>query len=203
MLAAATTPGRSRARSGEDAAPDLRRCSPPPGGGRAMRPRLRRRSQISAHLDRRLSRWTHRVGVSHLPRETPPPDAPNELAPRVAIRATDEREDGTNSWRVFLPPRGGGKRQESARDRHTQAPQAAEVDDASPERAADYVLEGQVGLPAALRASAGHRDFNAVMAEFSVTPTQFAALPSSTTCSRCRRTSSAASPPWTPPPSPA
>ena len=50
--------------------------------------------------------------------ETPPPDAPNELAPRVPFAASVAARNGANSWRVFLPPRhaegcafdiGGGK----------------------------------------------------------------------------------------------
>ncbi len=54
------------------------------GGGRCARD-LDGDCKLRITLARRLSRWTHRVGVALL-HKTPPPDAPHELAPRVAIR---------------------------------------------------------------------------------------------------------------------
>jgi len=51
------------------------------GGGRCVRG-LDGDHNAREFLDRRLSRWKHRVGVSRWRiRQTPPPDAPNELAP--------------------------------------------------------------------------------------------------------------------------
>ena len=51
------------------------------GGGRCVRG-LDGDHNAREFLDRRLSRWTHRVGVFRSSiRQTPPPDAPNELAP--------------------------------------------------------------------------------------------------------------------------
>jgi hypothetical protein len=51
------------------------------GGGRCVRG-LDGDHNAREFLDRRLSRWTHRVGVSRSSiRQTPPPDGPNELAP--------------------------------------------------------------------------------------------------------------------------
>jgi DNA-binding MarR family transcriptional regulator len=54
----------------------------------------------------------------------------------------------------------------------------AEVEDADPEarHAAGYVLEDQVGFLLRCAHQRATETFNAVMAEFSITPTQFAAL---------------------------
>ncbi|MGH7485181.1 MAG: MarR family winged helix-turn-helix transcriptional regulator, partial [bacterium] len=52
-----------------------------------------------------------------------------------------------------------------------------EAEDANPEaRAAGYVLEDQVGYLLRCAHQKATEIFNAVMAEFSITPTQFAAL---------------------------
>jgi hypothetical protein len=58
------------------------------GGGRCVRG-LDGDHNSHHTRNRRLSRWTHRVGVnsSHTRRETPPPDTPNELAPPIARQA--------------------------------------------------------------------------------------------------------------------
>ena len=62
-------------------------------------------------------------------RETPPPDAPNELAPHVAFEDSVGASNGANSWRVFLPPlraegsalvTGGGKRLRLGRLKRTR-----------------------------------------------------------------------------------
>ena len=56
---------------------------------------------------------------------------------------------------------------------------SAEVEDSSPDatqRAADYVLEDQVGYLLRCAHQRATEVFNTVMAEFSITPTQFAAL---------------------------
>jgi DNA-binding MarR family transcriptional regulator len=52
----------------------------------------------------------------------------------------------------------------------------SEPEDATPEVAADYVLEDQVGFLLRCAHQRATETFNAVMAEFSITPTQFAAL---------------------------
>jgi hypothetical protein len=49
-----------------------------------------------------LSPMAFLVGVSA--RETPPPDAPNELAPQASCLVRPAQVCGANSWRVFLPP---------------------------------------------------------------------------------------------------
>ena len=67
-------------------------------------------------------------------------------------------------------------RRRRPRDRHTRPPQAAEPLDDAAQRAADYVLEDQVGYLLRCAHQRATETFNAVMAEFSVTPTQFAAL---------------------------
>jgi hypothetical protein len=59
------------------------------GGGRCVRG-LDGARRARNFLDRRLSRWTHRVGVTgSRARQTPPPDAPNELAPHGSSYGTD------------------------------------------------------------------------------------------------------------------
>ena len=96
------------------AAPSTRR------GGRMVRPRFGPAIADSAtHSTAGPIRWTHLVGGDGKRRcETPPPDAPNELAPCVSFAASVATRNGANSWRVFLPPRhaegcafaiGGGK----------------------------------------------------------------------------------------------
>ncbi len=60
--------------------------APPPGGGRAMRPRLRSAiADLSADTTADLSRWTHRVGVTGRAREAPPPGTPSDLAGRRRV----------------------------------------------------------------------------------------------------------------------
>jgi len=54
--------------------------------------------------------------------------------------------------------------------------QAAEPSDDAALRAADYVLEDQVGFLLRCAHQRATETFNTVMAEFSITPTQFAAL---------------------------
>jgi protein ImuB len=67
---------------------------PPPGGGRAMRPRF---SAASADLASNANSRAKPLDASgggdrpH-PRQTPPPDAPNELAPQVADRPVRQRK---------------------------------------------------------------------------------------------------------------
>jgi hypothetical protein len=59
------------------------------GGGRCVRGLDGDHQPLHA-LDRRPSRWTHRVGVTGWStRQTPPPDAPNKLAPYGTIRGVD------------------------------------------------------------------------------------------------------------------
>jgi len=53
-----------------------------------------------------LSPMAFLVGVRV--RQTPPPDAPNELAPQGSCVERLAQVGGANSWRVFLPPQGGG-----------------------------------------------------------------------------------------------
>ena len=53
---------------------------------------------------------------------------------------------------------------------------AAEPSDAATQHTADYVLEDQVGYLLRCAHQRATETFNAVMAEFSITPTQFAAL---------------------------
>jgi hypothetical protein len=56
-----------------------------------------------------LSPMAFLVGVyATRAQQTPPPDAPNELAPRGSYPESAEQVRGANSWRVFLPPQGGG-----------------------------------------------------------------------------------------------
>ena len=52
----------------------------------------------------------------------------------------------------------------------------SEPEDANPEVAASYVLEDQVGFLLRCAHQRATETFNAVMGEFSITPTQFAAL---------------------------
>jgi DNA-binding MarR family transcriptional regulator len=52
----------------------------------------------------------------------------------------------------------------------------SEPEDANPEVAAGYVLEDQIGFLLRCAHQRATETFNAVMAEFSITPTQFAAL---------------------------
>ena len=80
----------------------LARSLPLEGGGRNATD-LGGRPQQRQEAVGRLSPMAFLVGVS-LP-QTPPPDAPNELAPQGSCAERWAQVGGANSWRVFLPPR--------------------------------------------------------------------------------------------------
>src|SRR5581483_6302755 len=86
------------------------RSQPPPGGGRAMRPRLGSAiADLPAHARADSSRWTHRVGVALLrpPTSPPPPGTPSDLA-RLSSPPHAKVLGGPSPWRSNLPPQGGG-----------------------------------------------------------------------------------------------
>src|SRR5256885_83157 len=79
------------------------------GGGWNATGLARRTPHENANSTGALSPMAFLVGVfDGCTRQTPPPDAPNELAPRGSYVEPSAQESGANSWRVFLPPRGGG-----------------------------------------------------------------------------------------------
>ena len=67
---------------------------PPPGGGRAMRPRFSAASAKLASNSNSRAKPLDASGGGDRPqsRQTPPPDAPNELAPQVADRSAHRRK---------------------------------------------------------------------------------------------------------------
>src|SRR2546427_5671594 len=82
--------------------------APPPGGGRTERHGL---SSPIASLNSAANRRAKLDGVpggGDARVETPPPGAPNELAPHIQHSAPLARGSGANSWRAALPPPGGG-----------------------------------------------------------------------------------------------
>jgi hypothetical protein len=81
------------------------------GGGRNATGLARLTQRTTEAPTGELSPMAFLVGVGvQRARQTPPPDAPNELAPQGACAERLAQVGGANSWRVFLPPRGGGVR---------------------------------------------------------------------------------------------
>ena len=79
------------------------------GGGWNATGLARRTPRETTNSPGELSPMAFLVGVSvRRVRQTPPPDAPNELAPQGSCVERSAQVGGANSWRVFLPPRGGG-----------------------------------------------------------------------------------------------
>ncbi len=86
-------------------------ASPPPGGGRAIHPRLRPASMESASGSAGRAKPLDGSGggeSSQPAADTPTRHAKNELVPSSEAVASVEQACGSNSWRAVLPPQGGG-----------------------------------------------------------------------------------------------
>jgi MarR family transcriptional regulator, lower aerobic nicotinate degradation pathway regulator len=95
------------------------------------------------------------------------------------VRGGDERRNKRLPLTLTLSPRKSGEREYNGRHdvTYTRAcRKAAEPSNDDTQRAADYVLEDQVGYLLRCAHQRATETFNAVMSEFSITPTQFAAL---------------------------